>query len=78
MTRNRSVQTLSGRHLSLPSRSECITSLTAVLLLATAGFAETHTIYPNHHSRVFSAFKEPVLRLKSGDTVITRTWDSGG
>jgi len=40
--------------------------------------AETHTVYPEHHSRVFSAFKEPVLRMKSGDTVITRTWDSGG
>src|SRR5262245_32402342 len=41
-------------------------------------FAETHEIYPNHHSRVFSAYKEPVLRIKSGDTVITKTWDSGG
>lgn len=40
--------------------------------------AETHTIYPDHHSRVFSAFKEPVLKIRSGDTVITRTWDSGG
>ncbi len=40
--------------------------------------AETHTIYPQRHSRVFSAYKEPVLRIKSGDTVITRTWDSGG
>jgi len=40
--------------------------------------AETHTIYPDHHSRVFSAYKEPVLRIRSGDTVITRTWDSGG
>jgi len=40
--------------------------------------AETHEVYPNHHSRVFSAFKEPVARLKSGDTVKTRTWDSGG
>ncbi len=40
--------------------------------------AATHEIYPDHHSRVFSAFKEPVGRIKSGDTVITRTWDSGG
>jgi acetamidase/formamidase len=40
--------------------------------------AETHTIYPDHHSRVFSATKEPVLKIRSGDTVITRTWDSGG
>lgn len=48
-----------------------------VLVAATAA-AETHEIYPETHSRVFSAFKEPVLRVKSGDTVITRTWDSGG
>ncbi|MBI3698073.1 MAG: acetamidase/formamidase family protein [Acidobacteria bacterium] len=48
--------------------------LAAVLPLAAA----THTIYPEFHSRVFSAYKEPVLRINSGDTVITRTWDSGG
>jgi amidase len=52
--------------------------LIALLCLATSGLAETHTIYPNHHSRVFSAHKTPVLRIKPGDTVITRTWDSGG
>ena len=50
------------------------------LLILTAALAlgETHTVYPDHHSRVFSAYKEPVLRIRSGDTVITRTWDSGG
>ena len=46
--------------------------------MAYTALAETHTIYPNQHSRVFSAYKEPVLRIKSGDSVITRTWDSGG
>jgi amidase len=40
--------------------------------------AETHEIYPNTYSRVFSANKEPILRIKSGDTVITRTWDAFG
>jgi len=40
--------------------------------------AETHEIYPETYSRVFSAFKEPVLRIKSGDTVITKTWDAFG
>src|SRR5690242_21073031 len=40
--------------------------------------AETHEIYPDHHSRVFSAHEKPVLRVHSGDTVITKTWDSGG
>lgn len=49
-----------------------------IFLIAAAAAAETHRIYPDKHSRVFSAFKEPVLRIKSGDTVITRTWDSGG
>lgn len=52
--------------------------LWVVACLASAVFAETYEIYPNHHSRVFSAFKEPVARIQSGDTVITRTWDSGG
>jgi acetamidase/formamidase len=47
-------------------------------LLALSAAAETHTIFPEHHSRVFSASKEPVLRIRSGDTVVTRTWDSGG
>jgi acetamidase/formamidase len=40
--------------------------------------ANTYEIYPEQHSRVFSAQKEPILRIHSGDTVITRTWDSGG
>jgi acetamidase/formamidase len=40
--------------------------------------AATHEIYPDHHSRVFSAQEQPVLRIHSGDTVITKTWDSGG
>jgi acetamidase/formamidase len=50
--------------------------ITAAFL--TTALAATHEVYPNHHSRVFSAFKEPVARVRSGDTVITRTWDSGG
>jgi len=50
----------------------------AIALLAATCGAATYEIYPSHHSRVFSAFKEPVLRIRSGDTVITRTWDSGG
>ena len=49
-----------------------------VFLPARALTAATHEIYPDHHSRVFSAQEKPVLRIHSGDTVITRTWDSGG
>src|SRR5438034_15026 len=45
---------------------------------ATCLSAATHEIYPDHHSRVFSAHQAPVLRIRSGDTVITKTWDSGG
>jgi acetamidase/formamidase len=57
-----------------------VRSFAAAALLAAAPFmaAETHTIYPDQHSGVFSAQKEPVLKVRSGDTVITRTWDSGG
>ena len=47
-------------------------------LIAIVAAAETHKVFPEHHSRVFSPAKEPVARIKSGDTVITRTWDSGG
>jgi acetamidase/formamidase len=50
----------------------------APMLLTGLLFAETHTIYPDHHSRVFSAQRQPVLRIRPGDTVVTRTWDSGG
>lgn len=50
----------------------------ALFLLALSAAAETLRIFPERHSRVFSASKEPVLRMKSGDSVITRTWDSGG
>lgn len=53
--------------------------LPLALCLLIAGLrAETHTFYPDHHSSVFSAQGEPVLRIRSGDTVVTRTWDSGG
>src|SRR5438105_15353019 len=48
------------------------------LLCATCMGAATHEIFPDHHSRVFSAHEQPVLRIRSGDTVITKTWDSGG
>jgi amidase len=52
--------------------------LLAVVIAAVTAAAATHEIYPDHHSRVFSAQQQPVLRIHSGDTVITKTWDSGG
>jgi acetamidase/formamidase len=52
--------------------------LTFFLLLPAALAADTHTVYPVSHSRVFTAQKEPIARVRSGDTIVTRTWDSGG
>ena len=40
--------------------------------------AEVHEIYPETHSRLFTADATPILRIESGDSVVTRTWDSGG
>ncbi len=40
--------------------------------------AAIYEIYPDRHSRTFSANETPVLRIHSGDTVVTKTWDSGG
>ena len=50
----------------------------ALLAVAAMATAATHEIYPDRHSQVFSAFREPAGRVKSGDTIVTRTWDSGG
>jgi hypothetical protein len=40
--------------------------------------AATHEIYPNHHLSVLSTHEQPELPIHSGDTVITKTRDSGG
>lgn len=49
-------------------------------LIALPLSAETYTVYAQakQYSHVFSAQKPPLLRVKSGDTVITRTVDSSG
>lgn len=49
-----------------------------VLAGSMTGGAEIHEIYPETHSRLFTADVAPILRIASGDSVITRTWDSGG
>src|SRR4051794_25941063 len=53
---------------------------TVILILATlaCASAETHRFEPKVHSNVFSGSKAPVLKIRSGDTVITRTWDAVG
>lgn len=52
--------------------------VTFLAITSLPALGAVHEIYPDHHSQVFTAEKEPVARLKSGDTVKTRTWDSGG
>jgi acetamidase/formamidase len=54
------------------------TAVAAAVLSTCFLQAETREIYPDHHSSVFSAHETPILRVHSGDTVITKTWDSGG
>jgi hypothetical protein len=44
--------------------------LGAVPAVATA---EVHRVFPTTHSRLFTAAANPVARIRSGDTVITRT-----
>src|SRR5271170_3345456 len=50
------------------------------LLAALPVGAETLTVYAKakEYSHVFSSHKAPLLRIHSGDTVITRTVDSSG
>lgn len=53
-------------------------SIILMFVAAVAAGAETHEVYPTEHSPVFSADREPLAVVQSGDTIITRTWDSGG
>ncbi len=54
-------------------------SIIAVLALgSTALEAETHRVTPERFHNTFSFAHPPVLRIKPGDRVITRTIDAGG
>ncbi len=53
-------------------------SIILMLVGAALATAETHEVYPKTHSPVFTADRAPLAVVKSGDTIITRTWDSGG
>lgn len=53
-------------------------SIILMLAFASMAVAETHEVYPKTHSPVFTADREPLAVVQSGDTIITRTWDSGG
>ena len=52
--------------------------LLVALLLAAAGFAETHRFEPKEFHKTFSASHQSVLRTKPGDHVITLTIDARG
>ena len=59
--------------------SQRIFAILAILALASLpALSAVHEVYPEKHSPVFAADREPLARIRSGDTVKTRTWDSGG
>ncbi|MBI1354574.1 MAG: acetamidase [Acidobacteria bacterium] len=53
-------------------------SILLALAAASLASAETHEVYPTTHSPVFTTQREPLAVVRSGDTIVTRTWDSGG
>lgn len=50
----------------------------ALALTATAVQAETHTFAPTAYYTTYSFAHPPALRIKSGDTVVTKTIDAAG
>jgi amidase len=50
----------------------------ALLLLPVTASAETHRLIPTQFFNTFFGGHAPVLRIKSGDRVITKTIDAGG
>lgn len=50
----------------------------AIALAATAAQAETHTFTPTTYYTTYSSAHPPALRIKSGDTVVTKTIDAAG
>ena len=52
--------------------------LAALLLLSSAMSAETHHFEPAGYHNTFSFAHQPVLRIKPGDTVVTKTIDARG
>ena len=53
---------------------------TLTFLLVAPGIlvAETHRLIPQRFYNTFSAAHPPVLRMKPGDRVVTKTIDAGG
>src|SRR5262249_16926293 len=50
----------------------------SLALIAPTAAAETHTFVPNHFFNTWSAAHTPVLHVKPGDRVITKTVDASG
>lgn len=47
-------------------------------LLAVPTAAETHRLVPDVYHRTFSRLHAPILKIKPGDTILTKTVDAGG
>ncbi len=61
----------------MPTRRFVLAPILALGLAATAA-GETHRIVPDVYHRSFSRAHSPVLRVKPGDTIVTKTLDAGG
>ena len=60
------------------TRMKLRTELAALVLLSSAMSAETHHFEPVDYHNTFSFAHQPVLRIKPGDTVVTKTIDARG
>ena len=67
--------TVVSRHSSVVSR---VGIVAFGLLLTTHAHAETHTFTPTQFFNTYSAAHPPVLHVKPGDHVVTKTVDAGG
>ena len=56
----------------------CVVCVASLLLICRTMLAETHRFKPVRYYNTFSFAHEPVLRIKPGDRVITRTIDARG
>jgi len=61
-------------------RASLIQTLAAMILFMApdAALGETHRFVPSHYHNTFSFAHEPVLRIKPGDRLITKTIDARG
>src|SRR5215467_12624467 len=60
------------------NRNHSAGALLVALLSACSAAAETHRFVPDHFYGTYSAAHPPALRIKPGDTVVTKTIDAAG